>query len=123
MLSGRSHGFYALLEREVLGRVLQVGDHWFCLSIKEAVAEKGSRSKGNFSCSVQGGSTDFKMQPLHCRVVRAMRLTKRLAMTTLKCQKDLTTTSSKERKEEGEVEASFEIKEARNLDPHIFEGE
>ena len=49
-----------------------------------------------------------------------MRFTKRLAMTTLKCLKDLTTASSEERKEEGEVEASSGIMEAKNLDPHIL---
>ena len=66
------------------------------------------------------GSTDFKMQSLCWRVVPAMRLTKRLAMTTLKCRNDLTTASREERKEEGEVVASSQIKEARNLDPHTL---
>ena len=49
-----------------------------------------------------------------------MRLTRCLAITTLKCQKDLTTASSEVRKDEGEVEASSTIREARNLDPHMF---
>ena len=48
LLSSHCHGLYALLERKILGRILQMGDHWFCLPIKEAIAEKGGRSEGNF---------------------------------------------------------------------------
>ena len=63
-------------------------------------------------------STDFMTQSLHWRVVPAMRLTRPLAMTTLKCRRDLA--FSKDRKDKGEVEASSDIREAKNLDPHIF---
>ena len=38
----------------------------------------------------------------------------------LKCQKDLTTASCEDKKDEGEVEASSTINEARNFDPHMF---
>ena len=49
-----------------------------------------------------------------------MRLTRCLAITTLKCQKELTTASSEDKKDEGVVKASSAIKEARNFNPHMF---
>ena len=75
---------------------------------------------GTFSCSIMWGSTDFKMQSLRWRVVPAMRLTRHMAITPLKCQNDFTTASSRDKKDEGEVEASSTIREARNFDLHMF---
>ena len=46
-----------------------------------------------------------------------------LAITTLKCRKDLTTASSEVKKDEGEVEAPSAIREARNLDSHVLRRE
>ena len=49
-----------------------------------------------------------------------MRLTRHLAIMTMKCRKDLTTASSETKKAEGEVKAFSAIREARNLDSHMF---
>ena len=89
------------------------------LIIKKTVAEERGQPEGDFLLFHDTGVHRFQ-DAVSALEGRSSHEVYQTSMTTLKCLKDLTTASSEERKEEGTVEASSEITEAKNLDPHIL---